>query len=405
LAKKKELDMRKMSEITEGLIGQPMFKLSAKVKKMEELGQKIFHFEIGDSDFRAHQHVIDATKKALDDDKTHYVNSTGISELKEAICEHTEKFLGFKPANGQIVVMPSNAIIDFVVRVLAGKGDEIICPDPGFSTYIAVTNYTGVKKVGVPLKEENNFSIKIEEIEKRITAKTRLIICNSPNNPTGAVMSKEDIENLAFLAKKHDIYLLSDEIYSRVIYSGEHYSPSFIDRCLERTIILDGFAKGYSMPGWRLGYAIGPKDVMEKVGLLFQTIYSCTPPFIQYGGIEALRGNQSFIVERIKQYGLLRDLIVEKLNEIPGVSCQSPNGACYVFPNIKGTGMTSSQFADFALNEADVALLPGTCFGENGEGYVRLCFTRKPEIIEAGCQKLKEAVEKKSECESVTHKV
>jgi len=180
-----------------------------------------------------------------------------------------------------------------------------------------------------------------------------------------------------------------------VTYGSKHYSPSFIDRCLERTIILDGFAKGYSMPGWRLGYAIGPKDVMEKVGLLFQTIYSCTPPFIQYGGIEALRGNQDFIDERIRQYRILRDLIVQKLNEIPGVSCQSPNGACYVFPNIKGTGMTSSQFADFALDKADVALLPGTCFGDNGEGYARLCFTRKPEVIEEACEKLKQAVEKK----------
>jgi len=372
-----------------------MFKLLAKVKEMERLGREIFHFEIGDSDFRAHQHIIDATKKALDDDHTHYVNSTGISELKEAICDRAEASLGFRPSRGQVVVMPSNAIIDFVIRSVADRGDEIICPDPGFSTYIAVTDYTGVKKVGVPLRERDNFSMKVEEIEKRITAKTRLIICNSPNNPTGAVMTKEEISNLAFLAKKHDIYLLSDEIYSRVTYGSKHYSPSFIDRCLERTIILDGFAKGYSMPGWRLGYAIGPKDVMEKVGLLFQTIYSCTPPFIQYGGIEALRGNQDFIDERIRQYRILRDLIVQKLNEIPGVSCQSPNGACYVFPNIKGTGMTSSQFADFALDKADVALLPGTCFGDNGEGYARLCFTRKPEVIEEACEKLKQAVEKK----------
>jgi len=373
-----------------------MFKLLVKVKEMENLGQEIFHFEIGDSDFRAHQHIIDATKKALDNDHTHYVDSTGIFELKEAICERVEASLGFMPESDQVVVMPSNAIIDFVARSLVNKGEEIICPDPGFSTYIAVMNYTGIKKVGVPLREEDNFSMRIEEIEKRITAKTRLIICNSPNNPTGAVMAKEDIEKLAFLAKKHDVYLLSDEIYSRVIYDGEHYSPSFVDRCLERTIILDGFAKGYSMPGWRLGYAIGPKDVMEKVGLLFQTIYSCTPPFIQYGGIEALRGNQDFIVGRIKQYKTLRDLIVRKLNEIPGVSCRTPGGACYVFPSIKGTGMTSSEFADFALNSAGVALLPGTCFGEHGEGYARLCFTRKPEIIEEACRKLKEAVIEKS---------
>lgn len=382
--------MRKLSSITDGLVGQPMFKLLTKVKELEQAGHRIFHFEIGDSDFRAHQHIVDATKEALDNDQTHYVDSIGIRELRETVCDYTEETLGFRPDIDQVLIMPANGIIDFVIRCVADPGDEVIYPDPGFSTYIAVTNYTGIKKVGVPTREENAFHIKADEVSGAITDKTRLIIINSPQNPTGAVLTKKEMEDIALIAKERDLYLLSDEIYSRVIYDDKvHYSPSFIDKCLERTIILNGFAKNYSMPGWRLGYAIGPRDVIGKMGVLFQTIYSCTPPFIQYGGISALKGNQEVIEERIQQYKMLRDLVVEKLNEIPGVSCLSPEGSCYVFPNIKGTGMSSVEFADFVLEKASVALLPGTCFGKYGKGYVRLCYTRRPEVIKEGCERIK----------------
>lgn len=381
--------MKRLSKVTDGLIGQPMFKLLVKAKEMESRGRRIYHFEIGDSDFRAHQHIIDATKEALDNDQTHYVDSMGIPELREAICEYTQETLGFKPDINQVVVMPANGIIDFVMRCVANPGDEVIYPDPGFSTYIAVTNYTGIKKVVVPLKEENGFRIEPKEIERLITNKSRLIIINSPQNPTGAVMTKEEIQETALIAKENDVYLLSDEIYSRVIYDRVHCSPGTLDRCLERTIILNGFAKSFSMPGWRLGYAIGPPEVIKKMGLLFQTIYSCAPPFIQYAGIRALKGDQKAVNGRIQHYKLLRDLMVKKLNEIPGVSCIIPDGACYVFPNIKRTGLTSAQFADFVLEKAGVALLPGTCFGEYGEGYVRLCYTRRPEIIEEACEKMK----------------
>lgn len=381
--------MKRLSKITDGLIGQPMFKLLTKVKEMERAGKRVFHFEIGDSDFRTHQHIIDAAKQALDKDHTHYVDSMGILELREAVCDYVKETLGFRPDIDQVLIMPANGIIDFVMRCVANPGEEVIYPDPGFSTYIAVTNYTGIKKVGIPLKEENVFHLEPEEIKKRITNKTRLIVINSPQNPTGAVLTQNEIEEIALITKENDIYLLSDEIYSKVIYNRTHYSPSVIDKCLERTIILNGFAKNYSMPGWRLGFAVGPKEVIKKMGLLFQTIYSCTPPFIQYGGIVALKGSQEIIEKRIQQYKVLRDLVVKKLNEIPGVSCLVPEGACYVFANIKKTGMNSTQFADFVLEKAGVALLPGTCFGEYGEGYVRLCYTRRPEVIEEACEKMK----------------
>lgn len=395
--------MKYLSRITDGLIGQPMFKLLAKVKEMEATGRKIFHFEIGDSDFRAHQHIVDATQKALDNDHTHYVDSMGIYELREAVCDYTDETLGFRPAIEQVLIMPANGIIDFTMRCLVNPGEEVIYPDPGFSTYIAVTNYTGIRKVGVPLKEGNKFRLQSEDIEQRISDRTRLIIINSPQNPTGAVMTKDEVEKVYTVAKERDIYLLSDEIYSRVIYDATHYSPASLDRCLERTIILNGFAKSFSMPGWRLGYAIGPKEVIKKMGLLFQTIYSCTPPFIQYGGISALKGNQDVIVQRISQYKSLRNLMVRKLNEIPGVSCLVPEGACYVFPSIKGTGMDSVGFADFVLEKAGVALLSGTCFGENGQGYTRLCYTRHPDIIEEGCDRMKKALEERLNGAAVIH--
>ena len=387
--------MKPLSKITRGLIGQPMFKVLVKTHEKERAGEKIYHFEIGDSDFSAHPHVIAAVKKALDHDKIHYVDSTGIPEFKEAIRNSVKADLGFLPSLKQILVVPSNAIIDFTIRCVANPGDEVIFPDPGFSTYIAVANYLGVKKVLVPLREDNGFHLDPSELEKRITRKTKLIILNSPSNPTGAVLSEEAIRSVARIAKKHNIYILSDEIYSKIIYDGKkHFSPSFIDHCKERTIILNGFAKGYSMPGFRLGYAIGPEPVMEKMGLLFQTIYSCFPPFIQYGGIAALTERQGLIQKRISLYQDLRDLIYDKLNSMPGVTARKPEGAVYIFPNIKKTGMSSQEFAEFALDKSRIALLPGTCFGARGEGYVRLCYTRRPQVIIEAMDKLKRALER-----------
>jgi len=386
----------RLSKITEGLIGQPMFKLLVKMQEKERTGKKLYHFEIGDSDYPAPSHVVKSVKKALDEDRTHYVDSTGICEFKEAIREHIARRLGFRPALKQILVMPSNAIIDFVVRCTADPADEIIYPDPGFSTYIAVTSYTGVKKVGVPILESHKFHIQPEEIEKRITPRTKLIILNSPSNPTGAALNRDTIMEVGLIAKKHNLYLLSDEIYSKVIYDGiKHYSSSELDHCQERTIILDGFAKGYSMPGFRLGYAIGPESVIEKMGLLFQTIFSCFPPFIQYGGISALTECPADVEERVETYGRLRDLIYEKLNAMPGISCLKPEGAVYIFPNISGTGMSSQEFVEFALDKANVVLLSGTCFGTEGEGYVRLCYTRKPEMIIEAMDRLKKALEER----------
>ncbi len=386
--------MKKLSDSTFSLSGQPMFALLVKAKELERQGRTIHHFEIGDSDYPAHKFIIEATKNALDEDKTHYVNSTGIPELKEAIQDYTHKTLGFRPDIEQIIVMPANAIIDFVMRCVVNPLEQVLIPNPGFPTYQAVANYTGIKAIPYKLDLINNCEPSMIGIRHSIKDKTRLLIINSPHNPTGSMLEKSDIETIYDITSARDLYVLSDEVYSRVVYDdNKHYSIGCYDKCKFRNIILNGFSKSYGMPGWRLGYAIGPKELINKMGILFQTIFSCTPPFIQYAGIAALTENQDLIDARIKKYQGLRDLIVERLNEIPGVSCKKPKGSYYVFPNIKDTGMADRQFADFALEKAGVALLPGSCFGEFSNDYVRLCYTKLPEVIDKGIMALKNALE------------
>ena len=384
--------MKQFSKLTTGLAGQPMFDILSAVMALEAQGRKVYRFEVGDSDIDAYPHIIDATKEALDNRHTRYVGGLGIDPLRQAICAHTERTLGFRPDVSQVIVMPANGVIDFVVRCVADPGDEVIFSDPGFPTYIAVTSYLGMKTVKVPLRESNDFCINPEDLRVRITDKTRLVINTSPGNPTGAVMSEEQLLRVAEIVKEHDVYLLSDEIYAQNIYDSRHYSPGIVDKCRERTIILNGFSKAHSMSGWRLGYAIGPTELITKMGMMFNTIYSCLPPFIQYAGISALNTQKHLIQQRTNDYRQLRDAMITGLNEIPGVSCNTPQGALYVFPNITGTGLTSKQFAQFVLDKAGVSVVPGTCFGDNGEGYVRLCYTRNKTMIKEACEAMKVAL-------------
>lgn len=366
--------MKELAKITNRLVGQPMFNLLAKIKKMERSGQKIIHFEIGDPSFDTPAYVVQAAKDSLDGGETHYTDSMGLWELRQEACRHTKKNLGYLPEINQTLIIPANAIIDFVIRCVVNPGEEIIFPDPGFPTYCSVMNYAGMKPVGIPLKEENEFRMDPEDIRKAITDKTRLIIINSPNNPTGSMMTKEEVIEVFKIAQEHDIYLLSDEVYSGIVYDRMHCSPSIYDQCKERTIILNSFSKNYSMSGWRLGYAIGPELVIEKMGLLLQTIISCLPPFIQRGGIAMLASDQEIVRQRNKELQHRRDVLVKGLNEIPGINCIVPSGAFYAFPNVKGTGLSGKQLSDLLLDKAQVAVLDGECFGYYGQGYVRLCY-------------------------------
>lgn len=382
--------MKRLSALTSGLVGQPMLEILNVANALAATGKTIYRFEVGDSDFDAYPHVIDATKQALDQGHTKYVAANGIEPLRQAIAAYCQTRLGFRPGLEQTVIMPANSIIDFAIRCVADPGDEIITPDPYFPTYQAVCSYTGVKQVTVPLRE--GFRLDAGDLEARITPRTRLIIINTPGNPTGAVMSEQEIRDIAAVAAKHDLYLLSDEIYAENIYDGRHFSPSFADQCRERTVVLSGFSKGHSMSGWRLGYAVGPAELIGKMGLMFNTVYTCLPPFIQHAGIAALATDKRLMDERRAYYRKLRDLMVAQLNAIPGVTCATPAGAIYAFPDISGTGMTSVEFGRFVLERAGVAATPGVFFGQHGEGHIRFCYLRSEETIAAACEGMKKAL-------------
>jgi aspartate/methionine/tyrosine aminotransferase len=375
-----------------------MFKVLDKVQRLERSGREILHFELGEPNFDTPPNIIEAACNALKSGETHYASSMGLYSFREIVQETTEKSRGFKPEIDQILVTPgANAIIYLAVSCLVNPGEEVIVPDPGFPTYYSAIKYCGAVPVSVPLYESNHFRMNPEDLRKRITSKTRLIILNSPSNPTGAVMTPEEIDEVARIAAEHDIYLLSDEIYARMVFDGGNHfhTPARLDECKERTIIINGFSKAFAMTGWRLGVAIGPKEVIEKMGLVVQTIVSCVPPFIQLAGIEAIKGDQTLIEKMMAEYQKRRDILVAGLNNIPGIKCIKPEGALYVFPNIAGTGMTSEEFADFALEKAGVALLPGNNFGEHGQGFVRLCYVNTLENIELAINKLAQAIKER----------
>ncbi len=387
--------MKHLSTAALNVEGQPMFKLLDKVQQLERMGREILHFELGEPNFDTPPNIVEAACQALKRGDTHYTSSMGLYALREVVQQTTQLSRGFKPDIDQILVTPgANAIIYLAVSCLVNPGEEVIVPDPGFPTYYSAIRYCGAIPVTVPLHESNRFRLNPDDLRKRITPKTRLIIINSPSNPTGAVMTPDEIDEVAGIAAEQDIYLLSDEIYARMVFAGGNrfHTPAMLDRCKERTIIINGFSKAFAMTGWRLGVAIGPKEVIEKMGLIIQTIVSCVPPFIQLAGVEAIKGDQSAISEMLTAYQRRRDVLVDGLNSIPGIQCVKPEGALYAFPNISDTGMTSDIFADFALEKAGVALLPGNNFGGHGEGFVRLCYVNTLENIERSIEQLRRAL-------------
>jgi aspartate/methionine/tyrosine aminotransferase len=388
----------RLTQFAEDLQGQPMFKVLEKVQEMQRQGRDVIHFEIGDPDFNTPKNISEAGARAIMEGKTHYAPSIGIVELREAARQTTLRSRGFLPDLDQVLVAPgANILIDYAIRCLVNPGDEVIVPDPGFPTYYSVIKSCGVVPVRIPLKEENEFRMNPADVRKAITPKTRLIILNSPQNPTGSVMTPDEIAEMAKIAEEFDIYLFSDEIYSRMIFDDhiKFSSPSALDQCKKRTIVANGFSKAFAMTGWRIGIAIGPADIIAKMALYLQTTSSCVPPFIQYAALEAIQGDQTEVKHMMATYKERRDILVDGLNDIPGITCVKPGGAIYAFPNITGTGMTSAEFADFILEEANVALLPGPNFGEHCEGYVRMCYVNSKENIIEGLKRMKAALEKR----------
>lgn len=381
----------------ENLGTETAFVVLAKAKALEKQGKDMVHLEIGEPDFDTPKNIKEAAVKALNSGYTHYVPSAGIPELREAIAEYIAKTRRIEVHPDEVVVTPGGKpIMFFAILACVNKGEEVMYPNPGFPIYESVIRFVGAKAVPMPIKEKNNFSLDHEYFKKKISKKTKMIILNSPENPTGGVLTHEDLKLVAdCIANRDDIIVLSDEIYSRIIYEGEHESlASFLGK-KEKTMILDGFSKTYAMTGWRLGYGVMRKDLAQKLAQLMTNSNSCTCAFIQMAGIEALKGPQTESEKMVEEFRKRREIIVSGLNQIKGITCKKPKGAFYVFPNITGTGMKSSELGDYLLKQAGVAVLPGTSFGKYGEGYLRLSFANSAENIKKALTRIANALEKR----------
>jgi aspartate/methionine/tyrosine aminotransferase len=348
------------------------FEVLNKARALERQGKKIVHLEIGEPDFDTPSNVVEAGITALRKGWTHYGPSAGLPELRQAIAEEVSKTRRIEVSPDEVVVVPGGKpIIFFSILALADIGDEIIYPNPGFPIYESMIRYAGARPVPIQLHEDKDFGLDVDELTSLISDKTRLIILNSPQNPTGGVLNKQDILDIAEAIGDRNIPILSDEIYSRLIFEGEHYSIMSVPGFKDRTILLDGFSKTYAMTGWRMGYGVMRTDLAAHLTRLMTNSNSCTASFTQIAGIEALRGDQSSVERMCKEFQRRRDAFVAGLNKIKGFSCRLPKGAFYVFPNITKTGWSSKKLADALLDEAGVACLSGTAFGEFGEGYLR----------------------------------
>ena len=375
---------------TQSLKSEEAYQVLAKAQALEKTGRDIIHLEIGQPDIKTFSNVSQAGIKAIQDGFTRYTSPIGMPALREVIAKAAGEQRGLEFQPDQIVVSPgAKPNLFFPTLALVEEGDEVIYPNPGFPSYEVMIRIAGGEPVPVPLLEDNQFSFDLAVFDELISEKTRMIILNSPGNPAGGIIPRADLEHIARAAMKYDCWVLSDEIYTRIVYDGTQVDSIMgFPGMAERTIIMDGFSKTYAMTGWRLGFGIMPRDLAVKVGLLLTHSVGSTAQFTQFAGIEALTGDQEQVDEVVADYKKRRNLIVAGLNQLPGISCQNPQGAFYVFPNIKGLGKTSQQAADWILDAAGVALLPGTAFGKFGEGYLRFSYANSIENIQKALGRL-----------------
>ena len=358
------------------------FEVLARAKKMEAEGRDVVHLEIGEPDFDTPRNIIDAAIGALNKGFTHYGPSAGMLDVRQAFADFINRDRGVKIGPENIVVTPgAKPILFFSILALVDAGDEVVYPNPGFPIYESVINFVGAKPVPIPLREEKAFSFDLDEMKQIVNDKTKLIIINSPQNPTGGVLTPEDMKGIAELAQKHDAWILSDEVYSKMVYEGKHVSIYDYPEVMDRTILLEGHSKTYAMTGWRLGYAAMPAELAGQISKLQTNSNSCTSAFTQIAGVEALTGPQDESIKMMAEFKARRDMFVEGLNTLPGFTCLKPKGAFYVFPNITGTGKKSKELEEYLLDKAGVAGLSGTSFGEHGEGYLRFSYANSQENL------------------------
>ncbi|HET7028289.1 MAG TPA: pyridoxal phosphate-dependent aminotransferase [Candidatus Limnocylindrales bacterium] len=371
------------------------FEAAARARALEATGRSVVHLEIGEPDFDTPPNVRAAAARALDAGATHYAPFAGIPELRAAIADDATARKGFEVTPDRVfVTVGGKGVMVYAILGLVDEGDEVIVPDPGYPIYESLTNFVGGTPVPIPIRQERDFRLDVDELASLITPRTRLLILNSPANPTGGVLTREDLERIAELARDRDLLVLADEIYARILYDGaEHVSIASLPGMAERTIVLDGFSKTYAMTGWRLGYAIVPASLVEAYGTLIINTISCAPTFVQAGAVEALRGPQDAVDEMIAEFDARRSIVVDGLNAIPGIRCVRPSGAFYVFPDVSGTGLSGDEMAARLLPEAGVCVLSGSAFGGVGRDHIRISYANSRENLRLALDRIGSFVE------------
>jgi aspartate/methionine/tyrosine aminotransferase len=372
------------------------FEAAARARALEATGRHVIHLEIGEPDFDTPRNISEAAASALlEQGMTHYTPATGIPQLKQAIVDEVRHWKGIETTPDNVVVTPgAKPIMFYAMLALLNEGDEAIYPNPGFPIYESMIEFVGARAVAAPLRAEREFRMDVAEVASLVTDRTKLLVPNSPQNPTGSVLTADDLHALAALAVEHDLVVLTDEIYARLQYDGEPLSIATLPGMADRTIVLDGFSKTYAMTGWRLGYAVVPSWLLPAFSTLIINSVSCTNAFAQMGGVEALRGPQQAADEMRDEFLARRSLIIDGLNAIDGVTCVMPHGAFYAFPNISSFGRSSVEIADHLLYDAGISCLAGTAFGRYGEGYLRLSYANSRENISAALERMAESLGK-----------
>jgi aspartate/methionine/tyrosine aminotransferase len=366
------------------------FEVLMRARALEAQGKKIIHLEIGQPDFPTPRHVVEAGQRALDEGWTGYGPTPGFPDFRDAIAEYISRTRGISVTGKNVVVVPGGKpIMFFSMMAVLEPGDEVIYPNPGFPIYESMINFLGATPVPMPLVESRGFSFDLDTFREKLSPRTKMVVLNSPANPTGGMIPREDLARMAEMLRERDVLVLSDEIYSRICYGAEPSSITQFDGMLDKTIILDGFSKTYSMTGWRLGYGVMPLWLADAVDKLMVNSNSCTASFTQRAGLAALTGPQDAVDTMVAEFRRRRDAIVQGLNSIPGFRCALPDGAFYAFPNISGTGLSSRELADMLLNDAGVACLSGTAFGSYGDGYLRFSYAASLENIEDALNRIR----------------